>query len=367
MTLRYGDTGVDVAREETALQGLLGWARRTFAHRKRGEPGAPALDIGYFANVVEIGPGLGLAVSADGVGTKLLVAQLAGRYDTVGIDLVAMNVNDILCVGAEPITLLDYLAVAAPDPAVMEQIGRGLYVGCEDAGITLPGGELAQIGSMLKGALPGRALDLAGFVIGTVPLDRVNTGKDVRPGDVVLGFSSTGLHSNGYSLARQAIFETGGLKVTDTLPECGGRTVGDVLLEPTRIYVRPVVELLNTPGLRIGALAHITGDGLLNMARIEAPCGFVLDALPEPQPIFSVIQRLGKVPLEEMYLACNMGIGFTVTVGVEAESRVLEVAARAGFSCTRTGRAVEDPRRLIQLPELALVGDGEARRFTRTS
>jgi phosphoribosylformylglycinamidine cyclo-ligase len=365
--LRYGETGVDVEREEKALSGLLGWARRTFALRKKGEPGASVLDIGYFANVIEIAPGLGLAVSADGVGTKLLVAQLAGKYDTVGIDLVAMNVNDLICLGAEPVALLDYLAVEDPDPKLLEEIGRGLYRGCEEARITLPGGELAQIGSMLKGAVAGRAFDVAGFVVGTVALDRINTGKDVRPGDAVLGFASSGLHSNGYSLARKALFERGGLSVTDRLDECGGRTVGEVLLEPTRIYVRPILELLKDRSLRLGALAHITGDGFLNMSRIEAPCGFELDRLPPPPPIFGVIQKRGGVPIEEMFLAYNMGIGFTATVDPNDEARVLEVARRHGFDCRRIGSATDDPARRIRLPGFGLTGDADARRFVRSS
>jgi phosphoribosylformylglycinamidine cyclo-ligase len=363
--LRYGEAGVDVEREEKALLGLLGWARKSFALRKKGEPGAPALDIGYFANVVEIGPNLGLAVSADGVGTKLLVAQLAGRYDTVGIDLVAMNVNDVLCIGAEPITLLDYLAVEEPDPQLLEQLGKGLYKGCEEARITLPGGELAQIASMLRGAVPGRAFDIAGFVVGTVALDRINTGKDVRPGDVVVGFTSSGIHSNGLSLARKALLERGGLKVTDKLPECGGATVADVLLEPTRIYVKPIVELLRDTSLRIGSMAHITGDGFLNMSRIDAPCGFVLDALPPPQPVFKAIQTRGSVAVEDMYVAFNMGIGFTVTVGPESEAKVLAAAKRHGYEARRIGRVVEDTKRLVRLPGVGLVGDPDARHFTK--
>jgi len=241
--LSYGQAGVDVAREEKALSGLVGWAKKTFALRKKGEPGSSVLDIGYFANVVEIAPNLGLAVSADGVGTKLLVAQLADKYDTVGIDLVAMHVNDLICLGAEPVSLLDYLAVEDPDPRLLSEVGKGLYAGCEQARITLPGGELAQIGSMLKGAVAGRAFDVAGFVVGLVALDRINTGKDVRAGDVVVGFHSSGLHSNGYSLARKALLEKGGLKVTDRPAELGGKSLGDVLLEPTKIYVKPIPML----------------------------------------------------------------------------------------------------------------------------
>ena len=362
--LRYGESGVDVEREEKALTGLLGWARKTFALRKRGEPGSSVLDIGYFANVIEIAPGLGLAVSADGVGTKLLVAQLAGKYDTVGIDLVAMNVNDLICLGAEPVALLDYLAVEDPDPRLLEEIGKGLYAGCEQARITLPGGELAQIGSMLKGAVAGRAFDVAGFVVGTVALDRINTGKSVRPGDAVVGFHSSGLHSNGYSLARKALLERGGLEVSDRLEECGGRTVAEVLLEPTKIYVRPVLEMLKS-NVALGALAHITGDGFLNMARIEAPCGFELDRLPPPPPIFGVIQKRGGVPIEEMYLAYNMGIGFTIACDPVDEKAVLDVARKHGFPAQRIGTATKDPERKIRLPGVGLVGDADARKFTR--
>ncbi len=363
--LSYGQAGVDVAREEKALAGLVGWARRTFELRKRGEPGSSVLDIGYFANVIEIAPNLGLAVSADGVGTKLLVAQLAGRYDTIGIDCVAMNVNDLICLGAEPVSLLDYLAVEDPDPRLLDEIGKGLHEGCVQARITLPGGELAQIGSMLRGAVPGKAFDIAGFVVGLVALDRINTGKDVRAGDVVIGFHSSGLHSNGYSLARKALLERGGLAVGDRPPALGGRTLGDVLLEPTRIYVKPVLELLKTPGLRVGALAHITGDGFLNMARIEAPMGFVLDRLPAPHPIFELIREKGNVPIEELYVAFNMGIGFTVTVGPESEKLVLEVAKRHGFAAQPIGHAVPDPGRRIRLPHVGLTGDADERRFTR--
>lgn len=365
--LSYGQAGVDVAREEKALSGLIGWAKKTFELRKRGEPGSSVLDIGYFANVVEIAPGLGLAVSADGVGTKCLVAQLADRYDTVGIDLVAMNVNDLICLGAEPVSLLDYLAVEDPDPRLLSEIGKGLYAGCEQARITLPGGELAQIGSMIKGAVPGRAFDVAGFVVGTVALDRINTGKDVRAGDVVIGFHSSGLHSNGYSLARKALFDRGGFKVADRPAELAGKTLGDVLLEPTKIYVKPILELLKTPGLRVGALAHITGDGFLNMARLEAPMGYVLDRLPEPHPIFGLIQKKGGIKTEEMYTAFNMGIGFTVTVGPESEKLVLDVAKKHGFGAQVIGKAVADPKRRIQLPGVGLVGDADERSFEKVN
>jgi phosphoribosylformylglycinamidine cyclo-ligase len=361
--LSYGQAGVDVAREEKALSGLIGWARKTFALRKRGEAGSSVLDIGYFANVVEIAPGLGLAVSADGVGTKLLIAQLVDRYDTIGIDLVAMNVNDLICLGAEPVSLLDYLAVEDPDPRLLEEIGKGLYQGCAEARITLPGGELAQIGSMLRGAVPGKAFDVAGFVVGTVALDRINTGKHVSPGDVVLGFHSSGLHSNGYSLARKALLDKGGLKVGDRPAELGGKTLGAVLLEPTKIYVKPVLELLKT--IPVGALAHITGDGFLNMARLEAPCGYVLDGLPEPPAIFGLIRKCGAITEEEMYVAFNMGIGFTVTVAPAHESAVLAVAKKHGFPCQRIGHAVADPGRKIRLPGVGLVGDADARVFTR--
>jgi phosphoribosylformylglycinamidine cyclo-ligase len=357
----YAETGVDLQGEASAMAGLLGWVRKTAEHRPEGRAGHVAVDVGYFASVVQLGGNLGLAVSADGVGTKLLVAQQLDRYDTVGVDLVAMNVNDLICVGAEPITLLDYIAVEKLDAKLLTALGKGLFDGAAQAGITISGGELAQIGAMLRGARPGRAFDVAAVAVGTVPLDRVNTGQDVREGDVVVGFASSGIHSNGLSLARRALLEQGGLTLDDPLPGAKGVTVGDALLTPTVIYVRPVLDLLKDPrGAQVTALAHITGGGFLNMARITAPCGYVLDALPPVPPIFTAIADKGGVGPAEMWAAYNMGVGFTVTLRPGGEQRALEVAKEHGLRAWVIGRAVASDVRRITLPAVGLESDDDA-------
>ncbi len=354
----YASSGVDVTGEHSALSGLLGWVRKTFAQRAAGTPGHVTTDVGYFASVISLTPAVSLALSADGVGTKLLVAELAHRYDGVGIDLIAMNVNDLICVGAEPISMLDYVAVERLDAQVLDAVGKGLHDGAVQAGITISGGELAQIGAMLKGALPGTALDLAAVAIGTVAPGAVNLGQDVRAGDVVVGLASSGIHSNGLSLARSVLLDRAGLTVNDPLPGGSGETVADALLEPTRIYVKPVLETLRTDGVEVTALAHITGGGFKNMDRIQAPCGYVLDALPPIPHVFTAIQKAGDVALGDMYAAYNMGTGFTVTVRPGGEDAVIAVAKSHGIEAWVLGKAVDSPEHTISLPGIGMTIDG---------
>ena len=235
------------------------------------------LKSGHYANVIDLDGETGIALSTDGVGTKLLVAEQLGRYDTVGIDCIAMNVNDVICVGAQPLAMLDYLAVETADPEREGQIGVGLAKGAELAGIEIPGGELAQLGELVRG------FDLAGACFGTVQLDSIVTGSKIEPGDALIGLPSSGLHSNGYTLARSALDgldwgeDPGGL----------GRPLGEALLEPTEIYVKPVLELLGAVDVR--GLAHITSGGLGNLLRLEAEVAYeISDPLPVP-PLFKLI------------------------------------------------------------------------------
>ena len=333
------------------LAALLRWIRPTFDYA----PGArPTMDIGYFANVVPVASNLGIAISTDGVGTKLLVAEAVGQFDTVGIDCVAMNVNDVLCVGARPVALVDYVALEESTPEMLGPLGQGLARGCELAGVTCPGGELAQVREMLRGVHPGRAVDLVGTAIGTVALDRVLTGDAVRSGDVLLGLESSGLHSNGFTLARHALLGEGRLALDAHVPELG-TTLADELLRPTRIYVKPVLAVLEA-GLPVHALAHITGDGLFNLVRTARPVGFDIERWPEPKPIFSLVQKLGGVPTAEMYRAFNMGVGFALVVapdGADAARRSLEAA---GETVHVLGTAVEDPERTIRFRPRGLTG-----------
>lgn len=256
-----------------------------------------------------------LVSSTDGVGTKLKVAGLLGRHDTVGIDLVAMSVNDCLCTGAEPLMFLDYLALPKDNPPLIEQLVRGIVAGCQEAGCALVGGETAILPDFYQ---PGD-YDMAGFCVGVVERTQIVDGRAIEPGDVVLGLASSGLHSNGYSLARKVVFDHAGLRAADHVAELG-RTVGDELLAPTRIYVRPVLDALrhfNTGESVIRGLAHITGEGLPGNVPRVLPAGrrVVLrrGSWPAP-PVFAWLQRLGNVEQTEMDTVFNQGIGFVLIV-----------------------------------------------------
>ena len=290
-SMHYRDAGV-LDNTELGLRALLGWVNRTSEFRGAGQPGRKAVEVGFYASVVDIGHGLGLALCTDGVGTKVLVAQMLERYDTIGIDCVAMNVNDAICVGAEPMSFLDYIAIEAASPAVLEAIGKGLYEGARQAGVNIVGGEISQMAAIIKGERPGQGIDLVGMCAGIVPLDRIIVGRDVKPGDAIVGFASSGIHSNGLTLARKALFEAGGMKPYERVAELG-TTVGEELLKPTHIYVKPVMDLLRA-NVPVRALAHITSDGFLNLARIDAQVGFRLDRLPRPRPIFELIAALRR-------------------------------------------------------------------------
>ncbi len=339
------------------LEALLRWVRPTFGYAVDARP---VLDIGYFANVVPVAPNLGIAISTDGVGTKLLVAQEVGRFDTVGIDCVAMNVNDVLCVGARPVALVDYIALEEAREDVLDALGSGLARGCEAAGVSCPGGELAQVREMLRGARAGSAVDLVGTAIGTVALDRVIAGQDVAEGDVLLGLESGGLHSNGFTLARRAI-ERAGLGLDAHVAELGG-VLADELLRPTRIYVKPVLDVLDA-GLRVHALAHVTGDGLFNLVRTPRAIGFDIERWPAPPPIFALLQRLGEIADEEMYRVFNMGIGFALVVAPADAERARARLERAGERVHVLGCAIADTERTLHLRPRRLVG--RRGRFTR--
>jgi phosphoribosylformylglycinamidine cyclo-ligase len=288
------------------------------------------LASGHYANVVRLDERTGIALGTDGVGTKLLLADELGRWDTVGIDCVAMNVNDVICVGAEPMAMVDYLAVDRADPEVAGAIGVGLARGAELAGIEIVGGELAQLGEIVNG------LDLAGACFGVVGLDELITGATIEPGDAVIGLPSSGLHSNGYTLARSVL---DGITLDD---ERLGRPLGEVLLEPTEIYVKPVVELLRSD-LDVRGLAHITSGGLGNLLRLEAEVAYEIDdPLPAP-PVFSLIQELGEVGDEEMHEVFNMGCGFCVIVPAGDEPAALKMLRARYPDAKRIGRATAGP------------------------
>ncbi len=348
----YAAAGVDTDRAALYLKNLLGWVRKTADHRTG--TGRSLLDVGYFASVLDIGRGQGLALSTDGVGTKILVAELAERYDTIGVDCVAMNVNDLICVGAEPIAMLDYLAVQDTDPEVASQIGKGLYEGAREAEIIIPGGELAQLRDMVKGVRENSGIDLAGAAFGLVDVADVNVGRDLAEGDVVVGLRSTGLHSNGFTLARKVLLDDAGLSLDDTI-DATGKTIADHLLAPTHIYVKEF-KALKRHHVTLKAILNITGDGLFNLTRVDAAVGFVIDRLPTPQGIFDEIQTRGDIPIEEMYRVFNMGIGFCFVVPEREVQDALDVLARFPMEAQVIGHVVADHEKKVVVPGLGLVG-----------
>jgi phosphoribosylformylglycinamidine cyclo-ligase len=323
----YAKAGVDQGAADSAVAGLV----RALGAIELGRPSRQVPLPGHYASVIRIDERTGIALSTDGVGTKLLVAEQLGRFDTVGIDCVAMNVNDVICVGAEPLAMLDYIAIERADPEVCEQIGVGLARGAELAGVEIPGGELAQLGEMVRG------FDVAGACFGTVALDSIIDGSAVRPGDAIVGLPSSGIHSNGYTLARAALE---GLSLDEDPEGRLGRPLGDVLLEPTEIYVKPVLELLRS-AVDVRGLAHITSGGMGNLDRLAADVAYEIDApLPVP-PIFALIQERGKVPDEEMSAVFNMGCGFCCVVAAEHEAAAVETMRRHYPEARTIGRTVE--------------------------
>jgi phosphoribosylformylglycinamidine cyclo-ligase len=317
--LTYRDAGVDLELYDKSLAAMVPLLKRTHTPRVLDGFGgfASLFSLDYNSRLFAKNYRHPVLVSCtDGVGTKLKIAALMNKHDTVGIDLVAMSVNDCLCTGGEPVLFLDYLAMPKDDPTLTRDLIRGISDGCMDAECSLVGGETAILPDFYQ---PGD-YDMAGFCVGIVERDHIIDGRCIRPGDVVLGLSSTGLHSNGYSLVRKIVFDHAKLKPNDFVPELG-RTVGEELLEPTRIYVRQIKDILRHYPIKrrvVRGLAHITGEGLEgNVPRIlPAGCRVFIKrgSWPVP-PVFNWLQRLGEVDPGEMFRVFNMGIGFVAIVG----------------------------------------------------
>jgi phosphoribosylformylglycinamidine cyclo-ligase len=327
---------VDIEAGDEAVRRIGSLARSTRRPEVLG-------DIGAFASFVRLPVGYAepvLVSSTDGVGSKLKVAFLADRHDTVGIDLVAMGVNDVLVHGAEPLYFLDYIGIARLEPARVEALVAGVAAGCRQAGCALVGGETAELPDLYA---PGE-YDLAGFAVGVVERARIVDGAGVKPGDVVLGLASSGLHANGYSLARRIVFDGLGLSVDALLPGTG-RSVADVLLEPTRIYARAVLPVRED----VSAMAHVTGGGLVgNLPRV-LPAG--CRALVRPSTwadhrpaVFRTLQEAGRVAELEMFRTFNMGIGYVLVVPADRADRVAAAVAAAGESVSTIGEIVAGER-----------------------
>ena len=328
MGVTYRDAGIDIGKIKRS-QASIG---RLIASTHNLQKGIKTKSgFGHYAGIVEIPGGRLLATHTDGVGTKVIIAQMMRKYDTVGIDCVAMNVNDIICTGALPISFVDYIAANRNDEGILKEIVKGLVRGAKKAMVPIVGGETAILPDLIAGK--NFSFDLAGMVVGMLNRGEMVLGDKIRRGDSIIGVRSSGLHSNGFSLARKVLLSKYSLK--DRIRGIG--MLGDALLEPTEIYVTPVLQSLRQ--CNIHGLAHITGGAFTKLLRLKKT-GFVLDSLPEPPEIFHLIENQG-VEKEEMYKTFNMGIGFCLIAPGEEERKILNIFRKHGLESEKIGR-IED-------------------------
>ncbi|MFQ5970175.1 MAG: phosphoribosylformylglycinamidine cyclo-ligase [Nitrososphaerales archaeon] len=326
MKITYKDAGVDIAELKTTHKTIESLISGTHGFRAGIISG-----YGHYAGLLEIGNNKVIAMHTDGVGTKVLIAQMARRFDTVGIDCIAMNVNDVICVGAEPIAFVDYIAVKKANERLVNELVKGLVVGAKQANVAIVGGETAVMRDVITGY--EQVFDLTGTVVGMADKDKLVLGNKIASDDIIVGAESNGLHSNGYSLVRKLLLRK--YKIKQKISELGS-TLADELLRPTKIYVKPVLEILNSE--EVHGLAHITGGAFTKLTRLTNKFGFELDKMPEQQPIFKLIQKNAKIDDKEMYVTFNMGIGFCVIVPKNSEDRVMSTFRRHGIQSTVIGK-----------------------------
>lgn len=297
----YARSGVNIDQKSEAIRSLVD----EVSYRRSGI-GQSVRIPGLFASLVDFGDRY-ITLATDGVGSKLLIAEELGRWDTVGIDCIAMNVNDTICVNAEPTSFVDYIAIDDPDPRITEEIGRGLQKGAELSDMEIVGGEIAVLPEIING------VDLSGTCMGFVAKDRIITGEACEEGDLIVSLRSSGIHSNGLTLARKVV-EAAGLTMRDHVAGLS-RPIGEELLTPTEVYVRQVLDITRTH--TVHGLVDITGGGLRNILRMRRGLRYVISDPVEPSPVFKVIQDLGGVEDREMYQTLNMGMGFTIIAPTE--------------------------------------------------
>jgi phosphoribosylformylglycinamidine cyclo-ligase len=315
--------------------------------------------FGHYASVLRLSDDIAVALCTDGVGSKTMVASALDRYDTIGFDCVAMNVNDLICIGARPIALVDYLGVHTLDGRRSEEILEGLGAAAKEAGIAIPGGEIAQLPEII-GSGDDRAFDLVGTCLGTLHPDEMILGDAVTPGDVIVGIASSGIHSNGLTLARRVLLDGGPYSLTDRVASLG-RTLGEELLEPTTIYVRAALDLWEAE-IQTRGLVHITGDGVLNLCRLESEVGYLLDRLPETPAIFELIKQTGGIDDAELFRVFNMGIGLCVIVSESDVDPALARIAASGYTSQVIGRVIDEAN-IVRIEPHGLMGglvDGES-------
>jgi len=319
----YAKAGVDISKIKKTHKSIAELLKETFSSRD-GKFGKVLTEIGHYAGLIEIGDNKVLALHTDGVGTKVLIAQALNKYDTVGIDCVAMCVNDIVCMGAEPVALVDYLAIEEPNDEMIKEITKGLVEGAKQADTAIVGGETAVMKDVIVGK-ERKGFDLAAMCVGVVDKDKIITGEKMRVNDVVIGLESSGIHSNGLTLARKVLS-------VDHYEE---------LLKPTLIYVKPVLEIVNN--CEVHGLANITGGAFSKLMRIgeKAGIGFLLDNMPELPEIFKLIQKEGNISDREMYRTFNCGIGFSIVAHESEIKKIVEICKKHKINAREIGKIVK--------------------------
>jgi len=329
MPVTYRQAGVDIDAGDELVERIKPLAKRT-------RIAEVLADVGGFAGMCRVPEGLSdpvLVSGTDGVGTKLKVAFATGVHDTIGIDLVAMSVNDVVTTGARPLFFLDYFATGKLDVSVAEKVVAGIARGCEISGCALLGGETAE----LPGMYADGEYDLAGFCVGVVARGSIVDGRRVEAGDVAIALPSSGLHSNGYSLARRVLSDLG-----ERPPELGGKSVGEALLEPTRLYAKQAQAVVAAAGVEVRAMCHVTGGGLPgNLPRVlPEGLGLAIDAPWPAPPVFDLVARRGPVDVHEMRRTFNMGVGFVFVVSAASADAAERALAALGEKSFRLGRIV---------------------------
>ena len=325
MSLTYKKAGVDISKIKQSQKAIGKLISSTHKLQKKVKI---SHGFGHYAGIIEIPGGKMLATHTDGVGTKVVIANMMRKYNTIGIDCVAMNVNDIICIGATPISFVDYIAANKNDVPIFKKIVEGLVTGAKKSAMPIVGGETAIMPDVIEGK--GFAFDLAGMVVGLVEKKDLILGNKIKTGDIIIGANSTGIHSNGYSLARKALLKKYSIK--DKIKGVG--MIGDELLKPTEIYTSPVLEMIQK--CKINGLAHITGGAFTKLLRLKN-IGYQIDSLPKIPPIMSLIQEQG-VKSEEMYKTFNMGVGFCVVAPKSEATKITSIFKKHKISSQQIGQ-----------------------------
>ncbi|QYR21171.1 phosphoribosylformylglycinamidine cyclo-ligase [Paenibacillus sp. sptzw28] len=338
MAEAYKQAGVDIAAGNEAVERMKKHVKKTFRPEVLTDLGGFGALFGLNKDKYEEPV---LVSGTDGVGTKLKIAFAMDKHDTIGIDAVAMCVNDIVVQGAEPLFFLDYLACGKVVPEKIEAIVKGISDGCLQSGCALIGGETAEMPGMYQ----SDEYDIAGFTVGIVDKKKIIDGSTIAPGDVVLGLASSGIHSNGFSLVRRLLLESGGYSLNDTLAELEGKKLGDVVLEPTRIYVKSALELIKR--VTVKGMAHITGGGFIENIPRVLPEGVNVNVEYGSwpiQPIFKLMQEKGSITNRDMFTTFNMGVGMIVVVSADQAEEALRIAQELGEDAYRIGSVTEGSR-----------------------